>query len=282
MIKVVEFPNKVFSTKEDLHRALKLNEKDLINLKTSQVYKSSEKGQISFNNAEKLDNCIGKSNFSTSNENIYPVISTTNYMDGHKDVHFDGCFTKTVKEQQGKVKYVLDHELKWDSIIAWEKDVKMIVSHIDWSYVGKSYNGKTQGLIFVIPKNAIKRKDVLEEIENRSSNFENSIRMVYVKVFLGLDSDRKEDKENKAYYDAKINLIANKEEVIKEGYFWGVEELGIYKEGSLVVAGGSNDATSIYMENKNIEPLENTQIIEPSKDTQQEKKNYFINISKQN
>lgn len=276
MIKAIEFPNKTFTTKEDLFAELKKNEARLIDLKKSNVYKSHEKGQFSFLNLTKgLDTVKGldgaKDNY------IYPIISTTNYMDSHKDVHFNGSMNKTAKEQNGKVVYALDHELKFDSIIAWQKDVSMSIKLIDWSLVGKSYAGQTEALVFEINKDSIVRKNVLDAIENKSAEFQNSIRMVYYKINLALNSNDKEYTLNKAYFDANINKIVNKEVALEDGYFWGVEELGIYKEGSLVVAGGSNDATSIY--SKEIEAVSNTSKDEPSKDTQEIKQKIIINQS---
>jgi len=254
MIKAIEFPNKTFSTKEDLFFELKKNESKLIALKTSEVYKSHEKGQFSFLNLDKSED-LTKGLYGAKPNCIYPIISTTNYMDSHKDVHFNGSMTKTAKEQNGKVVYALDHELKFDSIIAWQKDVNMFVRQIDWSLVGKNFTGKTEALIFEIEKDKISRKDVLAAIENKVSEFQNSIRMVYVKMVLGMNSNDKDHASNKAYYVAE-----------ECDHFWGVEELKIYKEGSLVVAGGSNDATSIY--SKEIEAVDNTSKQEPSNDTQ--------------
>lgn len=271
IIKAIEFPNTTFKTQRDLFLELKKNEQKLIQLKQSQVYKSSEKGQFSFLNADKISDAVGKGILAKEGY-IYPVISTTKYMDSHLDVHFDGCFVKTVKEQQGKVYYALDHDLKWDSILAWQKDVKMFVANIDWSIVGKNYSGQTEALVFEIHKDKITRKEVLQAIENKVQDFENSIRMVYYKMKLALDSKDKEFAENKTYYDLRINQIANKEKAEETGYFWGVEELGINKEGSLVVAGGSNDATSIY--SKNIEAENITSNDEPGNPTPKSKINY--------
>lgn len=265
-IKAVEFPNKTFSSKEEMYSELVKHQDKLIELKRSQVYKSCEKRQLSFLNADKVMQ-DGEKGFIVKSGFVYPVISTTNYMDSHKDVHFNGCFNKTVKEQQGRVYYALDHELKWNSILAWQKDVKMFVASLDWGLVGKEYEGQTEALVFEIDKSKIRNKEVVEAIESKSSDFENSIRMVYYKVMLGVNSENKDFAANKAYYDNKINLISNKEEVAKDGYFWGVEELGIHKEGSLVVAGGSNDATSIIYE-----AVEDTSKNEPPKSTQPETK----------
>jgi hypothetical protein len=186
--------------------------------------------------------------------------------------------TKTAKEQQGKVVYALDHELKYDSIIAWQKDVRMFIAKMGWAVVGKSYEGQTEGLVFEISKDNIVRKDVLKAIEDKVSEFENSIRMQYVKMTLGMNSKNSDHKANKSYYDERIGLIANKEEVEADGYFWGVDELRIYKEASLVVAGGSNDATSIFSKELN-EPLEDThKQIEPAVVTQNIHKSILNNF----
>lgn len=256
MIKCVEFPNKTFATKDEMFDALVKNQDKIIDIKKAQIYKSIEKGLISVLTAN--DDEVVKADFGAKKDCVYPIVSTTRFYDSHKDVHFDGCFKKTVKDQQGTVHYALDHELKWDSIVAWKEDVRMFIAKVDWSTVGKSYEGKTEALVFEIPKDKFKRKDVLEAIVNKSSDFENSVRMVYIKLNLGVNSDNPEHKSQKEYYEKRKSDIANFDEVEKDGYFWGVEELRIYKEASLVVAGGSNSATSIFTKENTKEPLEST------------------------
>ena len=267
-IKAIEFPGKEFKSKEDLFMTLKQHKDRIITLKKAHIYKSFEKGGVSGVDISPSEGVI-KAIDGARDGFIYPIISTTRYIDSHKDCHFDGCFNRTLQNQQGKVVYALDHKLEFDSILAWEKDVVMSVQNIDWSLVGKDYEGKTQALIFEINKDSIRRKDVLKDIEDKASEFENSIRMVYHKILLGIDSNKKELQEEKSYFDSKINQIANKDIALDDGYFWGVEELGISKEGSLVVAGGSNDATAIFQKD-NGEPVLDTssQSFDSSSDTQ--------------
>lgn len=265
IFKCIEFPGSEFATKEDMFKALKANEDKLISLKKAHIYKSCDKHQVSFLNVDMAKvSATVKANFEIKEGYIYPVISTTRYCDSHKDVHFDNCFNRTVKHQQGKVYYALDHELKWNSILAWQKDVRMFVTPLDWSLVGKSYAGQTEALVFEIAESKITKADVLAAIKSRSSDFENSIRMSYDKITLGVNSTDRDMADNKAYFDKNINLIANQADVMEQGYFWGVEELSISKEGSLVVAGGSNDATSIIT----MEPAKSTsEIMDSLKDT---------------
>lgn len=245
VFKCIEFPDKEFQTKEQMFLELKANEDKLIGLKKAAIFEGHKKSQFSFLNLDVSKIGItGKSGFEVKQGYVYPVISTTRYMDSHKDVHFDGCFNKTKTEQQGKVYYALDHKLDFSNIAAWPKDIKMFTSMIDWGLVGKDYYGQTEALIFEIAEKSI-RPDVLKAIIDKLGDFENSIRMSYDKIKLAANSTDKDLAENKAYFDSRINSIANKEIALEAGYFWGIEELRIYKEGSLVVAGGSNDATSI-------------------------------------
>lgn len=266
MIKCVLFPDREFTSKEELFKELKENEKRIIELKKASIQKSFEKGQLGLITLDKVD--LTDTKFDIKSGYVYPVISTTNYLDSHDDVHFKGCFDNTVKDQQGKVHYTSDHELKLDNIIAWKDDVKMFVKEISWSLVGKSYSGTTQALIFEIDETKIINPKALELIKAKK-DVENSIRMRYIHIKLAINSTDEGYIENKAFYDAKINEIANKEVAIERGYFWGVEELGIYKEGSLVVAGGSNDATAIIYDKQ--EPLDNTLDTEAEKSLQHEK-----------
>jgi len=266
MIKCIEFPDKTFESKEEMFDALIKNEKLIIAEKCAKIYNESS---VSLKNA--IDFVCDDENIKSydgfKKGFIYPIISTTRFFDSHKDVHFDGCFTKTVKDQQGKVHYCLDHELRYDSIIAWDWAIKMVVKDIPWSMVNKSYSGTTQALVFEIKEEDFKRKDVLEDIKANKTAFQNSIRMIYIKLKLEVNSTKIEHKENKQYYDDNIDKIANKEDVEENGYFWGVEELGIRREGSLVTAGGSNSATSIYQKENTDEPLKDTQTEDTKEDS---------------
>jgi len=241
MIKCIEL-NSEFTTKTEMFLALVKNEKNIIDLKKASIQKSCEKGQLGtfnlFKVTEETKSLLGlKEGF------FYPVINTTKYMDSHGDVHFDGIWNKSLKEVNGSIFYVADHELKTTHVIAWPKDVNAYVKEVPWSFVGKNYEGNTQALIYEIAKDAIKHESAKEIIEQKHP-VQNSVRMQYVKVRLAIDDTSKEFAEHKAYFDSVINDIANKEYAMEQGYFWGIEEAKISKEGSMVLF-GSNDATPI-------------------------------------
>lgn len=248
MVKCKQFPDKEFTSKEEMFTHLRENADKIIAIKMAEVHKSNEFGELptgfllkSLAEASKVgphmkDNCV------------YPIINTTRYLDHHDDCHFDGIWNKSAKEQNGKLYYVCDHEIKIDTIIAWPSDVNVMVKSIPWSWVGKDYPGNTEALIYEIPKDKIVHQKANEIIKEKRP-VQNSVRMMYLQIKLGMNSTAEQDKEYKAYYDSKVDLIANKEVAEEQGYFFGVEEAKIVKEGSMVIL-GSNDATSVQQKEK--------------------------------
>lgn len=248
MIKSIYFPDKIFATKEELFAALRDSVKNIIAVKTSEIYDSHKKGVIDVSFIAKgayakLAEDVIKVGPQMKEGYVYPIINTTKYMDSHDDVHFDGTFVRSAKEQNGKLFYVADHTIKIDSIIAWPSDVNVMVKNIPWSFVNKDYPGTTEALIYEIDKNKIVHSKALDII-NEDRPVQNSVRMMYITVKLGMNSNMPNDKEYKAYYDSKIEQIVNRDTVDEQGYFFGVEEAKIIKEGSMVIQ-GSNDATGI-------------------------------------
>jgi hypothetical protein len=244
--------NKDFSNKEDLFRELKLNENKIISLKKAQKYESAKKGQLSPVGAYMKPDIAIKAGLDVKDGYIYPVINTTRYMDSHEDVHFDGLWKKTLQEQEGKIFYASNHSLDIDNVIAWPEDVKAFTKLIDWSWVGKDFSGQTEALIFEVAEKNIQKPTALEAIKQRRK-VQGSVSMIYVKIKMGINSEEKDYAENKAYWDSHIDMIVNKDMAEGLGYFFGVEEARIYKEGSLVLA-GSNDATKIIYADKNQPP----------------------------
>lgn len=257
-LKCIEFGDKEFSTKEEIFDALLKHMPELIQLKKAAVYKSAEKGQFG-SLSLKLD--ATKAGFDMEADCFYPIINTTNLMDSHKDVHFPGIWDRSLKANSDLF-YVMDHSLKVGDVIAWPADVTPMVKMIPWSVAGKDYEGKTQALIYKIENTAIKNTSAAVIIADKKP-VQNSVRMQYVKMTLGINDKRKDFAEQKAYYDANIDKIANKSEVEEEGYFWGIEEAKIIKEGSMVLF-GSNDATPIQYS----DPEKSTLTDEPAEATQ--------------
>jgi hypothetical protein len=271
--------DKSFESKEDLFKALKENEGLIIDAKKSQIYKSFEKGlqvvtdqkqiEKAFNGAEKAINF--------DSDYYYFVVNSANFLDSHKDMHVDGNWNKSVKEQQGKNYLVFDHSLKRSDIIAMKKDVEQFTAKVSWSLLGKNYEGETYSLVYKVAKNKIVSKEAKEWLE-AGHEMEASVRMQYVKVEMAIDSKDVDYAKYKEVFDAYYEVIANKSDFEKIDYFWVVKEAKNVMESSLVLF-GSNSATG-EISNKDNEAVENdTSNKEPLQDTQNEQKKQIINVN---
>ena len=257
MIKSIDFPTKSFSSKEELFAELKDNLDELIDLKKSNI-KHSESISLT-----EIKEEISKA-IDVEDGYINAVINTTKFMDSHNDVHMDGIWGKSVKEQQGKIYYLADHAMKLDSIIAFPKDVKIELKFIDWKSLGLKVDGESQALIFKVLKDKIRMKSAKEIIDEKIQ-IQHSVRMKYEKIFLCINSELEDYKDEKKNWDKYIKEVINADYAEKVGYFWAVTEAQIYKEGSMVIA-GSNEITPLLQ--KEIEAVSDTSKTEPLKDTQ--------------
>lgn len=174
-------------------------------------------------------------------DTIYPIISTTNYMDSHGDVHINGCFDETVEVKQGSIYYIINHDLAIGSVIGMPKDVSMSVESKTWKQLGRDYGGSLQVLQFTVGLKGY-ANDAFVKSVNAGMPIENSIRMRYDDMVLCVNNP-----EYKAEYTAwkkYIKNVANSDKAEKQGYFWAITKLSIEKEGSAVLF-GSNNATPI-------------------------------------
>ena len=270
------FGSKEFKTKKELFHSLKDNEHTIIGLKKSTVFKSIEKGQ-SIPNLSIIPKSATQKNQYESGF-TYAAINSTHWLDSHQDVHIKGCYTRTVKEQQGRVYYIDTHMKGLSNIITMKNDIEMFYDDIEWSLLGKNIQGTTEALFFKMPNDKIKT-DYLNLIQ-QDKELQNSLAMTYKNIVMAIDSDDSEFKENKDVFDKYIDTIANKEQAQKDGIFFAVKELAIMGEGSLCpIVGGSNSATSVFQ----IKDIQNGKPTEPTaaeKSLQEQKRNYLISKNK--
>lgn len=271
MIVIKEFPDKEFASKEDLFQALRENKSILIAQK-KMITKESDSVIHHVEVESRIKGFSDKSDIS-SNEDVSRLkaklaINTTNLMDSHSDVHFDGTWNKSAKEQKN-VLLLQEHQMKFNSIIS--DNVEVSVKRMSWKSLGFPFEGSTEVLIFdtEIDKG---RNEFMFEQYNKGYVKEHSVGMRYVKIDLAINSESKWDIEEKAVWDKYIDKIVNKEVAENQGYFWAVTEAKIV-EGSAVVK-GSNYATPVIsiqaeksLENKN-EPFEDTQLLDALKELQ--------------
>lgn len=167
---------------------------------------------------------------------VVSVINTTKLFDSHGDVHFDGLWDKSMKENKDNY-LVKEHDFSWDGIIT--DQVKATAPIVTWKSLGFDYPGNTQALTYT---STISKSEDNTGMFNRYAKGQvkqHSVGMRYIKLALALDNKKYQDEYKvwKDYYDQ----IANKAEVDKSGFFWAVTEAKNI-EGSAVIK-GSNFAT---------------------------------------
>lgn len=273
MIKSIHFPDRTFADADELKQAVKENVLEIMEFKKAQIQKSCDKGiSVSCQSLDMTKASETVKAFEVDKDFYYIAVNTTKILDSHDDLHLDGIWNKSVKEQQGKVYLIADHDLEIDKVIVRKEHIEMFVAKIPFSMVRKNYKGETEALIYKIRKDKINNANVKEWLDSGDA-IEASVRMLYVSLFFALDSDEDEDIEYKKNFEAYKDQIANIEEFEKVSFFFGIKEAKNVKESSLVVF-GSNATTGLITEDKQAEKSLDI-LPKPSADTS--KRKHFIN-----
>lgn len=205
------------------------------------------------------------------NNNIKVIANTYYWLDSHGDVHVKGCFTKSIKENANKIFHFDNHKHSFSSKVGNVKSV--IEKNVNWRDLGIDKDGKT---ICVIGETELIEDyncQVYEAYKNNEID-QHSVGMIYVNLQLAVNSPT----ETEAYklWNDIYPLLGNPEKADEQGYFWVVKEAKL-KEYSCVLWNGSNTLTPSL---KNIDAVEDTSNNEPSNDTQENQKQFFINLLK--
>ena len=267
--------NKEFESKEDLFKALVENESFIIDAKKSQVYKSFEKGLQVVSDQKTIEKAFNDSEkgIKFDSDYYYFVVNSANYLDSHNDMHVDGNWNKSVKDQNGKVYLVWHHDFsKTENIIAFPEDIEMMTSKVAWSLLGKSYEGETYSLIYKVKKDKIVNENVSKWLKE-GRKLQLSVRMQYIKLETAFNSDDEDYSKQTENYNKYYPLIANKDEFKQIEYFFIVKEAKNVMESSLLPF-GSNSATSEISQTENKSEADNitSEQEEPSIDTQKQEK----------
>lgn len=259
-------PEKEFSTKEELFKALKENLPVIEDQKKGKIYESYKKGQ-SINmktiDVSKLDIEQQKA-LKLDDSYYYVAFNSTRILDSHEDVHIDGLWKKTIQEKQFKNYVVTDHELEILNTVVRKEYVEMFTAKVPFSILGKSYSGNTEVLIYKFPKDKV-QMPIIKEWLDSGDELQGSVRMRYINFALCIDSNNPEDEKFKKNYDKYIDYIANKEDFEYIPYFFAITEASNERESSFVLY-GSNQVTGQLQNNKQAEKSLETK--EPSEDTQ--------------
>ena len=101
--KCIELPEQEFDSREEMFKALQANAANIIDLKKAEII-SSDSLIVNPSTQKALNLQEGF---------LYPVINTTLLMDSHNDVHANGIWKATVKQQQGKIYYA---DRDWETL----------------------------------------------------------------------------------------------------------------------------------------------------------------------
>jgi hypothetical protein len=264
MIKALEFPNREFDSRDELFKALAENKKELISIK-----KSTQKNAdaVSFGYVESISKNANNKAIAAADLpdtlNVKVVINTTNFLDSHGDVHINGIWNKSVKDNASFL-HLQEHIRDFDKVIT--DSAKGSVSSMTWKQLGLPYEGKTEALIFESTIDRLRNGFMLKQYANGWVK-NHSVGMCYLNLELAINSEAEWDKEYKEVWDEYYPIIANKDLADERGYFWAVKEAKIM-EGSAVVM-GSNSATPT-LENKEADVI--TSEIEPTDVTHEVKR----------
>lgn len=273
MIKSNYFPEKTFQTKEELFKELRENNEIFIASKKSLIQKSCEKGiSVTCKSLDLLKFTDQLKGIKIDDNFYYIAVNSTRILDSHDDLHIDGIWKKSIKEQQGKNYLVVDHDLAIKSVVVRKEHIEMFTAKIPFSLIGKPYEGETEALIYKVAKDKIKDETIKEWLESGDS-IEGSVRMQYVTVLLAMDSNDPEDETEKKNYDDFYPLIANKDDFDYIYYFYIIKEAKNVKESSLVVFGSNSSTGQVTNNNTQAAKALEENEIEPAPVTQKEEKN---------
>lgn len=186
---------------------------------------------------------------------VRSIINTTKLFDSHGDVHIDQLWNRSIKNTTDNY-LVKQHDFSFDGIIS--ENVKVMAKQMTWYELNYNYEGNTQALVY---DSIIDRDDMPENTKTMFDAYrkgrvkQHSVGMRYVELALAANDERY--KEEHEVWEKYFDIIANKEDVLDEGYFWAVTQAKNI-EGSAVVK-GSNFVTPTYSVEAKVDPAKATQ-----------------------
>jgi len=255
---MIEIPE--FSSKVQLYDFLYENKDLHIKSKKSEMKKADAVNIVIPSQINKA----GVVDLSDSDELLVKsIINTTNVLDSHGDVHIKGIWNKSLKETKDRM-LLQEHVMSFKNVIS--KQVKGYANNYNWSELGyPKLKGETQALEY---HSIVKRsRNEFMHSEYAKGHVDNhSVGMIYVKLFLAVNNDSSEYKDEFDTFNKYIDGIVNQQKAIDQGFFWAIKEAKDI-EGSAVVK-GSNILTPTTSVEPKSEPPASTHYPEPSIDTQ--------------
>lgn len=202
---------------------------------------------------------------------VKAIINTTNVIDSHLDLHVNGIWNKSVKENK-LIMHVQEHKSnEFSKIIADGEDLKAFVHTYTWKQLGYDFDGTTQALVFE-SKVQKDRNPYMHEQYAKGRVKNHSVGMRYVKINMCINDE--DYPTAKANWDNFYPLAINKEVADQYGYFWAVSEAKAI-EGSAVPL-GSNSLTPTISVKADVSHSDKQ--IEAEKSLHDKQKQFFTNL----
>lgn len=182
------------------------------------------------------------------------VINTTGLYDSHGDVHIEGLWKKTLREQKN-LYHLQEHVMGFSHIIS--DNVKAYTRSIPWRDLGYEAEGNTEALVFESEIQKVRNPFMFDQYA-RGYVKNHSVGMRYVQLQLCVNSKDEDYKKEKENWDKYIDQVINRKDVEEKGFFWAVTEAKLL-EGSAVPVGSNYVTPTISI--KSSEPSEDTQAI---------------------
>ena len=243
------YGTKEFQTKHDLFDFLFTHKKQLIAQKKAMLKKAdcfsmppvivwdksvaADKDQVDPTILESLPDTM----------KVVVIINTTNFLDGHGDVHIPGLWTKSLSENK-MIMHLQEHEMEFEKVISDGQNLKTYTRSYTWKELGYSYDGVTEGLTFESTIEKKRNEFMLNQYKNGWVR-NHSVGMYYIKMDMAINDEKYPNEY--AAWQKYYPMIANADVADLKGYFWYVLEAKCV-EGSAVPIGSNTATPTLTME----------------------------------
>lgn len=257
------------SDKADRFSYLRENKNRIIKEKKSSIIEGANCGSM-------LIPSTGKSEFSSKQNDpvtedvdrlkVKTVANTHNWLDFDMDVLLKDCAKKSINERKGLIPHIHDHIRRSDAKVGEVDDITL--DDLTFKQLGLEAfgSGITQCIVFVTEIIKSYNEKIFNQYKEGRVN-QHSIGLQYVQLALGINDP--EDKDHFDTWEKHFDKIINKQRAIDLGFFWGVSEIKLIENSTVLF--GANEITPTLDNDlgKSNEPAKATHEDEPPEGTQQ-------------
>lgn len=231
-----------FETKKQLFDYIVTNKRDILDMKKASLKTCDVVGFSSQSTDSSIISLKSEATKQEDNDEVInrTIVGNTYYwLDSHRDVHIDGCFSNSIKQRGAKrIAHLHDHIHELTAKVGVFNSVEEI--EVSWAELGVNKIGTTTALV----ANSDIKKELNKQIFDMYKNNEidqHSVGMYYVNISVAINDE--EYKEEFAEWEKYIDRLGNKDEAEKIGYFYVIKEAKLAEISC--VLNGSNVLTPV-------------------------------------